>query len=142
MLISELLDGLADRLRCIDGLTVSVDPSATVSVPMAVVTDGEVGYHETMTPRNLYRVDAVVTVYISRADNEQGALESRSYRSNHGDLSIPAALETSTGTLDPLNDVNTIVTNTSTAGVVTSVGGESYYGARFEITAHIPGATS
>lgn len=143
MLVTELLDGLAARLCSIQGLTVSTDPSATVAAPMAVVTDAEITYHETMVPRSLYGVDVEVTLYVSLADNEAGKIEARHFRSNSGSMSVAAALETSLGeSVDSLHDVRTIVVNTSTVGTVASPAGEMWTAVRFLVTTHIEGAAS
>ena len=45
MLLPDALDILADRLRAIDGLTVTTDPAAEVVVPMAGVEDGELDFN-------------------------------------------------------------------------------------------------
>jgi len=139
---NELLDGLSSRIREVGQVTATTDPSATVVVPMAVVTDGDITYHDTMVPRGLYSVDVVVTLYVSLADNEQGKIEARNYRANSGTNSVAGAVETSLGTDDPLDGINTIVCRSSSVGIVTSPSGEAYTAVRFEITAHIPGETA
>ena len=139
---NELLDGLSSRIREVGQVTATTVPSATVVVPMAVVTDGDITYHDTMVPRGLYGVDVVVTLYVSLADNEQGKIEARNYRANSGTNSVAGAVETSLGTDDPLDGINTIVCRSSSVGIVTSPSGEAYTAVRFEITAHIPGETA
>lgn len=93
MLIDTALDILKGRLETIDGLTVTTDPGAEVSPPMALVTDGQIEYHSTFA-RGHDALNFLVTVYVSRADSAEGALEARQYKSGHGDKSIRAALET------------------------------------------------
>jgi len=137
----ELLDGLAARVAELAQVTVTTDPSATVVVPMAVITDDQITYHDTMVPRGLYGVEVVITLYVSLADNEQGKIEARNYRANSGTGSVAGAVETSLGTDDPLDGINTIVCRRGTVGEATSPSGESYNAVRFEITSHIPGET-
>jgi len=124
MLIPEFLEGLADRLRTIPSLTVTTDPGVGVVVDMALVEDGEIDYHSTFA-RGYDAVTFRVTVYVSRADSNEGVLQARLYKSGHGDLSLRAAIESPTGPNDPLVDMPSIVCDT--ARVDTAGAGEATY---------------
>jgi len=134
MLIGEFLDGLAARIATVDGMTVTTNPFAEVVVPMVTVTVGDVTYHEAMVPGGLYRVEAIVTLYVSAADDPQGHYESRVFRSNCGPKSVARAIERSLGTADVLADVMSLKVDTSTAA---SDG--PFIGAVFDVSAYIPG---
>lgn len=135
MLIDEALDAIAHRLRAIDGLTVTTDPGATVSVPMALVTDGTVEYHSTFA-RGYDALNVNVTVYVSQADSAEGALEARRYKSGHGDRSIRSALETGTDA-----GLEAVVAVTGDVGVSDRDGG-SYVTLQVAATAQILGKES
>jgi len=134
VLIGEFLDGLAARIATVDGLTATTNPFAEVVVPMVSVTDGDVTYHEAMVPGGLYRVEAIVTLYVSAADDPQGHYESRVFRSNCGPKSVARAIERSLGAMDILADVMSLKVDTSNP-----VNGGPFIAAVFDVSAHIPG---
>lgn len=116
MLIATALEAVADRLRTIDGLTVTTDPgtSAAPVVPMAQVMDGEMEYHSTFM-RGYDTLNFTITVFVSKADSAQGALEVRDYKSGHGAKSILAALEAAP---TPNDDLEAVVAQTGNVGIV------------------------
>jgi hypothetical protein len=132
VLIDEALDILKARLETVDGLTVSTDPAVTIVVPMAVISDSELDYNESMR-RGAALLTFSVTVYVSQADSGEGLYEARRYLSGHGELSVREALDTP-GTDDLLSKVV----------VDSGVRGESdnYITAEFIGRAHIPGAVA
>ena len=138
MSVQAILDAAADRLRTIDGLTVTTDPSATVVPPMAVVTDGEMEYHATFG-RGYDTLNVSVTVYISRADSNEGVSEVRAYKSGYGDKSVRAALETAPVAADGINA--SMVAQTGTAGV-SERDGTSWVTLQVSATAQIDGKAS
>jgi len=141
MLIPDLLDGLADRLRAnVTDLTVSVNPAAEVEVPMAIVADQDMTYNATMG-RGSDDVAVNVTVYVSRSDNEQGMFEVREYKSGHGDKSIRYACETSTGATDPLTVAGVMVRVDSATSGVADHGGTSYIALNVSLLATVDGLT-
>lgn len=93
MTLDEALTAIARRLDAIPDLTVTTDPGAVVNPPMALVNDGTVEYHATMND-NYAELTVVVTVYVSKADSAEGALEIRQYKSPSGAKSISQAIET------------------------------------------------
>lgn len=111
MEIPDVLDAVADRLRTISGLTVTTNPGATVAVPMAVVSDGDIEYHATFG-RGFDSLEVRIRVYVSKADNPAGFAEVREFKSGHGTKSIRAALETVPDTADGLNMSLTAQTGT------------------------------
>jgi len=125
MLIPDVLDGLKARLETITGLTVSTDPGATIVVPMAVVTDADVTFNATMG-RGSDDIEVIATVFVSRADQAEGAFEVREYKSGHGDRSVRAALETSTGATDPLTVAGVMVRVDSASTEVAARGDTSF----------------
>ena len=140
MLIPDFLEGLADRLRTIDSLTVTTDPGVGVAVDMALVEDGEIDYHSTFA-RGYDAATFRVTVYVSRADSGEGVHQARLYKSGHGELSLRAAIETPTGPSDPLVDMPSIVCDTARVGV-SSAGDSSYVTVVLEGTAQLAGKES
>lgn len=124
MKIPDLLDGLALRLEAIDGLTVTTDPGATVVPPMVLVDDGDVTYDATMG-RGSDDIVVNLTLYVSKADSAQGALEAREYKSGHGDKSLRTAIETS-ATGDGLGNVM-IRQFTASTGVVERGGPDAQF---------------
>ena len=132
MLLEAALDILAERLRAIDGLTVSTDPKVPVTPPMALVEEGELDYNESFRPGAAV-MEFQVTVYVSEADSGSGLTEARSYLSGHGDMSVRAALE------DVSDDLLLFKVNVSTGSRETS---DSYITAVFAGSAHVPGAVA
>lgn len=132
MLIDEALDILKARLETIDGLTVSTDPAVTIVVPMAVISDSELDYNESMR-RGAALLTFTVTVYVSQADSGEGLYEARRYLSGHGELSVREALDT------PSTDdlLSKVVVDTGVRGE-----SDSYITAEFTGRAHIPGAVA
>jgi hypothetical protein len=133
MLLDDALETLAERLRSIDGLTVTTDPAVTIDTPMAVVDDVEMNFNQSMR-----RGDALltfeVTVYVCRSDSESGLTDARGYLSGHGDTSIRAALDT------PRTDDDLL----AKAVVDTGSKGESdsYITVTFAGSTHVPGAVA
>jgi len=140
MKIPDLLDGLAERLRTIDGLTVTTDPGANVAVPMAIVSDGDITYNATMG-RGSDDVDVVVSVYVSRSESSEGAFEVRDYKSGHGDNSIRTALETSIGATDTLATAGVMVRVDSAASGISTRGDASYIVVNVSLLATVSGTT-
>lgn len=138
MLIDEALDAIADRLSAIVGLTVTTDPGARVTPPMALVTDGQIEYHSTFG-RGYDQLNVPITVYVSKADSAEGALELRLYKSGHGDLSIRQALETAP---DPTDNLEALVAVTGDAGIVDRGNGEMFLTLQVAATAQIKGKES
>jgi hypothetical protein len=131
VLLSDALDILADRLDTIAGLTVSTDPAVTIVVPMAVVSDVELDYNESMR-RGAALLTFAVTVYVSQADSSEGLYEARRYLSGHGDLSIRDALETQPDAGDLLLNKVSVDTGERSES-------DNYIIATFTGRAHIPG---
>ena len=138
MLVQAVLDAVKARLETIDGLTVTTDPGATVVVPMAVVSDGEMEYHATFG-RGYDTLNINIAVYVSRADSNEGVSEVRAFKSGYGDKSIRKALETAPAAADGLN--TSLVAQTGTAGVAT-VQGETFVTLQVSATAQIEGKES
>ncbi len=136
MLIDAALDAIVTRLETINGLTVTIDPEATVVTPMARVLDGEMRYHASFG-RGHDELTVNITVYVSDADSSSGVEEARDYKSGHGDKSIRAALETSAGGNDTFPN-SSIKAETGNVGVVEHGGGR-YIALQLEATALIPG---
>ena len=139
MKIPEALDALAARLATIDGLTVTTDPGAKITPPMALVTDGIIEYDSTFG-RGLDQLEVIVMVYVSVADSAEGAFEVREYKSGHGELSISQALRTPV-----VGDVFPTVTTNAESAVTTideRPSGERYLTLRVSTIVQIPGKES
>jgi hypothetical protein len=132
MELDEALDILADRLRTIPKLTVTTDPLAEVVVPMAVVTDTEMDYNQSMR-RGDATLTFAVTVYVAQSDSPTGHQEARRYLSGHGDKSVREALDT------PADDalLAKVAVDTGTRG-----DSGTYITAEFVGRSHIPGAVA
>lgn len=101
----ELAEELADRLRSIDELTVTVDPGVTITAPMATVFVKSVAYNATMG-RGTDDASVTVTVYASAADTGEGTGEIYDYAAGYGAKSIRSALEsTPSGSLLPDGEI-------------------------------------
>lgn len=129
MQLDDALDILAERLRAIEGLTVTTDPKVPVVPPMAVVTTGLIDYNETYV-RGGAKTDFTVVVYVAQSDSETGLYEARGYLSGHGDTSIRAAADT------PADDglLSRVVINTGELGQ-----SDNYLTAEFAGFLHVPG---
>jgi len=132
VLIDAALDAIKTRLETIDGLTVTTDPGVGVVPPMARVMDGQIEYHSTFA-RGYDQLNFTVTLYVSRADSAEGALEARDYKSGHGSKSVRSALETGTDA-----GLEAVVVTTGEVGTA-EAGGESYITLQVQATAQLAG---
>ena len=137
MLLSALQTGLVDRLLTVDGLTVSKWETPVIEPPHAVVRPASVTYNATMG-RGSDDVEFSILVITSRADTETGLDELHEFAAGHGDRSIRAALETSLGASDQINDCM-IRVDAAEIGA-TDVGDASYLTATFAVFTTIDGA--
>lgn len=141
MLISDLLDGLAERLRTIDEFDdVTTDPLVTATPPMALVEDADVEYNATMG-RGSDDVNVVVTVFVSKVDSAQGVLDARLYKSGHGSMSVRSALETSTGATDPLTVADVMIRVDSATTTTSERGDGSFIAVSVSLLATVDGTT-
>ncbi len=137
MLIPAVLDAVAARIDAIDELTVTTNPGVTVVAPMAVVSDEQMQYHSTFSSlRGFSTLEMRVRIYVSEADDEQGALEIRNYKSAHGGRSISKAIETATLAADDFPN-GTLVATVGDTGVVEN--GGKWLVLDVSVTAEIPG---
>ena len=140
MLIAAYLEAVADRLHTVDSLTVTTDPGAKITPPMALVTDGTIEYFQSFA-RGHDTLNLTITVYVSAADSAEGALEVRDYKSGYGAKSIRAALMTSTGAGDAIPN-NTLIATSGDVQVIDRANGESYLALIVNATALLPGKES
>lgn len=131
MLIDEALDILKARLETIDGLTVTTNDALPITEPMAVIMDGEVDYNESFR-RGACLLSFTVTVYVSKADSDEGLYEARRYLSANGEKSVSTALETQPAAGDLLLNKVSVATGERSES-------DNYITAVFEATTHVPG---
>lgn len=137
MQLSELQDGMIDRLRSIPKLTVVKVELPTIVVPMALVRPASISYNATMG-RGSDDVVFSVVVYASKADAATGFDELHEYAAGHGPRSVRTALEASLGANDPLNDCMIRVDSADLDS--TTIGGGGYLTATFAVLTTIDGA--
>lgn len=92
-IVSEVMDGVADRLRTIPNLRVSFFTPDQVNPPHAVVGMPEVvSYHSTMR-RGLCELTLGVMVFVPGVDDRTGQTALGAYASATGDRSVVTAIE-------------------------------------------------
>jgi len=88
----EVREGLADGLRTIPGLAVSLYQPANIETPHAMIGLPSMEY-DTSMGRGLDTFNLQVLVFVSRADDDLGQASVDEYMAGHGDRSIKTTLE-------------------------------------------------
>lgn len=127
--ITDIREGLAERLRTISGLRVMSTEPDSVNPPSAAVGLQTVTFDRAFG-RGHDELEFVVRLYASRADDRAGQRKLDSYIAGSGASSVKAAIEGDL-TLDGAA-IQCRVTGVDNYGVY-EVGGTPYYGAEFAV---------
>jgi hypothetical protein len=139
MLLSVVRAGLITRLETIPALTGQVKKSRTsITTPMAVVAPTGMAYHGSFGRGQDDPGSWEVEVVVGLADADAAVDMLDGFMSGHGANSVRAALETSTGVADPINDVMVRVRECQ-VGADNSPDLAQYLVATFSLDLSIPG---
>jgi hypothetical protein len=129
--VPEVMAGIGNRLRTLEGLRVFDYPADNLSPPMAVVAfpEGDVEYD---AQGHADRAEFVVFVVVGRVSERSGYAALAAYMSGSGTSSVKAAIEADPTLGGAADGGTTRVTSSRIESVVTSAGVE-YLAASFSV---------
>ncbi len=125
----EVREGLADALKSISGVAVSLYRAPNIQAPHAVIGLPSVEYDVTMG-RGSDTLNVQVLLYVTRADDQLAQANVDEYMAGHGDRSIKTALE------DPaLSGLSAAMVRVqrAEAGTASSQDGSEWLAATFDV---------